>query len=91
LNPEDGTDKLSRNFVINYHYSPRNNPEERNYDLIYFESPPETDNPIGSTGFSQFFQEEVGTVLPLATSTSLCMFKIYYSSVILYSALYVMV
>jgi len=30
LTPEDGTDRLSLNSVRNYHYSLRNNPEERN-------------------------------------------------------------
>jgi len=31
LNPEDGTYMSSRNVGKNYHYSLRNNPEERSY------------------------------------------------------------
>jgi hypothetical protein len=32
LNPEDGTDRLTS--LRNYHYSPRNNPEERCSQLL---------------------------------------------------------
>jgi hypothetical protein len=34
LTPEDGIDRLSRNVVINYHYSPRNNPEQHSSQLL---------------------------------------------------------
>ena len=34
LTPEDGTDRLSRNVGKDYHYSLRNDPEERSSQLL---------------------------------------------------------
>ena len=34
LNPEEGTDRLSQKSVWNYHYTLRNNPEQRSSDLL---------------------------------------------------------
>jgi hypothetical protein len=34
LTSEDGTDRLSRNVVKYYHYSLRNNPQQRSYHLL---------------------------------------------------------
>ena len=36
IDPEDRCGRLSRNLVINYHYSLRNDPEERSTQICYY-------------------------------------------------------